>query len=973
MGAASRISYPEREVIADAVKGTLWIAISACAMAGPLYAADNSPVEEVIVTGQRQSIQTAQEIKQNAEQFVDAIAAVDIGALPDRTVTEALQRIPGITIDRMFAPNDTNRFSAEGSGVLIRGLTQVRSELNGRDVFSARNTRALSFDDVPAELMSGVEVYKNPSADLIEGGIAGTVNLRTRKPFDSADRVLGLSASANYGDFIEQTKPQASLIYSDRWQTGIGEIGALVNVAYAQLATRTDSIQYGRPFRRRASDVGATDAESEANCVDMSGGPSFSCVYIPQGVRWSELDFERERMGYSLAFQWRPNDTTEVYVQALRSDYTMNWIEHSAWFQDWAYNLKPAPGTSFTYGPGGVFQRGEIISDNGRGGIVTGSTTRAAETNQITTDYSLGFTFRPTERLAVNAEVQYVDASADNTDFTINSASVPSSLTLDLTGSLPRVTLPASYAADPSNYYWAAAMDGTQANSGREFATRFDVQYEIDSGWFKSAKVGARYADRNAINRDTGFNWAPLTETWNGAPQLNRLDSVIADQAVFVKFDNFYRGKTPLPSGIWVARNSLAENLISDAATVRSAGAGDWYWEPDHFREGDINDQQEQTLAGFAVLRFGGDLGSTVLDGNIGTRVVRTESNASGFVQQPDLTESTYIDRDLVARIGTGQWLPVEQEGSYTDVLPSLNLRLRITPEFIVRAAVSKAIARPSFDQLRANVKLGTTILNVNDANGMLIDQVITAFTGDGGNPWLKPMQAKQYDGAVEWYFAPSGSLTSTVFYKDVKNYFLTGTSVQNLFGQDWEVKSTINGEQGVIKGVEFGYSQFYDRLPGLFRGLGFQANFTYVDSKGSPGPTAGELTVPGNLPLEGLSKTSYNLIGMYQLGPIEARLAYNWRERWLLTTVDGDQKGTVWNDDFGQLDGSVFYRVNDRLQVGIEANNLTNTTQKLLVGPYKYAAGDPAYNAGYIDNRLYQNAWFTYDRRFAVTARMTF
>jgi TonB-dependent receptor len=142
------------------------------------------PLTEVVVTGLRQSIQTSQEIKQNAEVIVDSIRAVDISAVPDRSVTEALQRISGVAIDHLFAPSDTNRFSAEGSGVTIRGLTQVRSELNGRDVFSARNTRGLSFEDVPAELMSGIDVFKNPSADMIEGGIARTVNLRTRKQMD---------------------------------------------------------------------------------------------------------------------------------------------------------------------------------------------------------------------------------------------------------------------------------------------------------------------------------------------------------------------------------------------------------------------------------------------------------------------------------------------------------------------------------------------------------------------------------------------------------------------------------------------------------------------------------------------------------------------------------------------------------------------------------------------------------------------
>jgi TonB-dependent receptor len=312
-------------------------------------------------------------------------------------------------------------------------------------------------------------------------------------------------------------------------------------------------------------------------------------------------------------------------------------------------------------------------------------------------------------------------------------------------------------------------------------------------------------------------------------------------------------------------------------------------------------------------------------------------------------------------------------------VLPSLNLRLKLTPDLQWRFAFSKAIARPTFDQLRANVALGGDVEVVNDTSTdppTPISQTVTSFTGSGGNPWLKPMRATQFDTALEWYFAQQGALTTTLFYKDVKDYFISGTESQTIFGQDWLVQTTINGDKGIIRGFEVAYSQFFDFLPGVLKGLGFQGNYTYIESKGSPGPTSGDTTVPG-LPLEGLSPKAYNAMLMYQRGPIEARLAYNWRERWLLTTTDGDGKGTVWNDDFGKLDASVFFRINDNVQVGLEANNISNTTQKLLVGPYRYSlASDgatPAYNVDYIDNRLYRNAWFTFDRRVAATMRVTF
>ncbi len=981
------------------------LAIGASLLTSTPSTAQNEDVEEVIVTGIRQSIESAQEIKRNAEQIVDSVAAVDITALPDRTVTETLQRIPGIAIDHLFAPNDTNRFSAEGSGVVIRGMTQVRSELNGRDVFSARNTRGLSFEDVPSELMAGVDVYKNPSADMIEGGIAGTVNLRTRKPFDSPGLVFGATASLNYGDFAEETKPQASMLISNRWDTGIGEMGLLLNAAYSELATRTDSIQFGRPFRRDATAL-IGSVSNAVDCPSMEGG-TFSCVNLPAGARWSELDFDRERIGGAIAFQWRPSDRTELSLQALHSDYVMNWTEHSAWFQAGAYDTAIAPGTTATFDSEGNFVSGRLVTTNadlswvsdplledtvrilqpGAAHIPTGATTRMAEMHQRTTDLGLNFRFDATDKLSIAFDAQYVKAEADNHDYTVNTAVWPDALDVDLSGSLPRISVVGGdHLTNPANYYWAAGMDMTQDNVGDQRAARLDVNYQIDSGWLQSLRGGVRVSDRKATNKDGGYNWQPITEWWMGNSaggwpgQVAPMDRYLTGHSSFFTFDNFYRGETNLPGGLWVASDDLVRDLKNNGdllaqAQINGPGSG---WAPDTFQPADANRQSEDTYAGYLLLRFAGDVGTLPLDGNVGVRYVKTETAASGFAQQPDWTSYALLAPN-VAALGTGQAVDVTQEGSYSDVLPSLNLRLKLTPDLQWRFAFSKALARPTFDQLRANVSLGGDIEIVNDISTdppTPISQTVTSFTGSGGNPWLKPMRSTQFDTALEWYFAQQGSLTATVFYKDVKDYFISGTESQSIFGQDWLVQTTINGDKGIIQGFEVAYSQFFDFLPGIFKGLGFQGNYTYVDSKGSPGPTSGNTTVPG-LPLEGLSPKAYNAMLIYQRGPVEARLAYNWRERWLLTTTDGDGKGTVWNDDFGKLDASVFFRVSDNIQVGLEANNISNTTQKLLVGPYQYTlAADgatPAYNVDYIDNRLYRNAWFTFDRRVAATVRVTF
>ncbi|HKE94346.1 MAG TPA: TonB-dependent receptor, partial [Povalibacter sp.] len=676
----------------------LSIAASAGILVANAQAAESQPqeVEEVIVTGMRQSIESAQDIKRNAEQIVDSVAAVDITALPDRTVTETLQRIPGVAIDHLFAPNDTNRFSAEGSGVVVRGMTQVRSELNGRDVFSARNTRGLSFEDVPSELMAGVDVYKNPSADMIEGGIAGSVNLRTRKPFDSAGTVFGATASANYGDFAEETKPQASALFSTRWDTDIGEMGVLVNAAYSELATRTDSIQFGRPFRRAASEVGSVDNVRE-DCPSMQGG-TFSCVYLPAGARWSELDFNRERIGGAIAFQWRPSDRTELTFQALHSNYKMNWTEHSAWFQAGGRDTAIAPGTTGHFDDDGDFISGRLVTTNadltwvsdplladtvrilqpGYAHIPTGATTRMAEMHQRTTDYGLGFRFDVSDQLSISADVQYIQARADNFDNTVNTAVWPDALDIDLSGSLPTVSVVggSDYLSNPANYYWAAGMDLTQENRGEERAARLDVNYQVESGWIQALRGGVRVTDRSATNKDTNYNWQPITEWWMGNSaggwpgQVSPMDRYLTDHSRFFSYNNFYRGDAKLPGGLWVASDALVQDMKDNAAVIKTAEINGSGWAPDKFFPADTNEQGEDTYAGYLLLRFGGDVGSLPLDGNIGVRYVRTETEAQGYAQQPNWTAYTLLPPNIAA-LGTGKSLPVTQDGSYSDVLPS--------------------------------------------------------------------------------------------------------------------------------------------------------------------------------------------------------------------------------------------------------------------------------------------------------------
>ena len=206
--------------------------------------ASNVPGNAIIITGIRQSLRNSQQIKRNSDTVVDAITAQDIGALPDRSVTEALQRVPGVAINRFAGTSDPDHFSVEGSGVTIRGLTFVASQFNGRDTFSTGvYGQGINFQDVPAELLGSVEVFKNTTADRLEGGLSGTVNMNLRLPFDQKGFFLGYDLEATYADLDKQWSPVGSVLVSNTWDTSMGRIGLLGAFSYSELFSRSDSVR----------------------------------------------------------------------------------------------------------------------------------------------------------------------------------------------------------------------------------------------------------------------------------------------------------------------------------------------------------------------------------------------------------------------------------------------------------------------------------------------------------------------------------------------------------------------------------------------------------------------------------------------------------------------------------------------------------------------------------------------------------
>ncbi len=319
--------------------------------------AEEPGVNEILVTGLRASLANAQNLKKNSDTVVDAITAQDIGALPDRSVTEALQRVPGIAINRFAGSNDPDHFSVEGSGVVIRGLNFVRSEFNGRTAFSAGvGGQALNFADVPAELLGSVIISKNATAETIEGGLAGTVNLNTRKPFDNNGLKVAFSAEANYGDFRKEWTPTLSGLISNTWDTDKGRFGLLVSGSYSRIKSRADGIQIANYQTRDGALVNAANGGGVQVCRNPLPGsgdsftlppPNSACDNFgtagadgfadfadsriaPVGGQFRTQEFDRERNGFAASAQFESIDEkTVITAEFIRSSSTNRWGEYT--------------------------------------------------------------------------------------------------------------------------------------------------------------------------------------------------------------------------------------------------------------------------------------------------------------------------------------------------------------------------------------------------------------------------------------------------------------------------------------------------------------------------------------------------------------------------------------------------------------------------------------------------------------------
>ncbi len=579
--------------------------------------ADTAAEDEglIIVSGIRESLDSAQNIKRNSDTVVDVVTASDIGALPDRSVSEVLQRVPGVSIIRFAGPNDPDHFAIEGSGAVIRGLPFVRSELNGRDVFGASSGAILGFEDVSPELLGSVAVFKNTSADLIEGGAAGTIDLRTRLPFDSDGQTFSISGELNYGDLREEFAPTVSALYSNNWDTGIGRVGILANIAYSELLSRADGSGFADPLDRDAGPDGILFNADDNLITDDAG----NALFIPGGGSIRTQEFDRERLTIAGALQWESLDERwQASAQFFRSDSDLVWGENV--LETVIDGTGPRTGfdrSDFVFDEEGIFESGTITDNsqwrgpNGTAALVSGAGTQGGQQlntfrtraeSDRTEDYGFNLKFAPTDNLRFNFDAQYIATEAEVTDLSVfGSFFAPVAIDRS-TGQVPDIAFvaPDGFFQDPSNFFLRAFLDQTSQNEGDSLAFRGDVEYDFGGdGWLKSVRAGARYNQQDLLLRQSDFNWGAISEVWTandiqglsggdfnaiqsvlllgGNPNPD-LDAAVAPLVSSFEFDSFQRGDVSSPGGVIPSPNAITasdfDGFQSTISTILNAVGG---------------------------------------------------------------------------------------------------------------------------------------------------------------------------------------------------------------------------------------------------------------------------------------------------------------------------------------------------------------------------------------------------------------
>lgn len=937
------------------------------------FAQDTAPASDdatvVVVKGFRASLQSALSTKKKSNLMIESVAAEDMGKFPDQNVSESLQRLPGIQIDRE---------NGQGTKARIRGLDQNITTFNNENFVTGLELfrigegtfqQTSSLEGIPSELIGSIDVYKSPDASLLEGGLGGIINLKTRDPRGfKGEWIASINAQVNQGS-EGKAQPDITAVFGRKFSSDFALLGS---VTYSKTDIHTDLLQgenrgtwafKGRPTSATHNQVASGTAD----------------IWSPEYRYSTSRNQERERLGFSLDGSWKLSDSATLTADWFHSDLKIFTGENSLKF---SFNNEGATydATGLTVASNGVLEKGSVTANSFEGDSF------AQNAEAKTDNFQTSLKFDLTDNLSGAVRVAYSKSDYTSTSgqvderYTaygvragVSNPTAPATLYFTYTNGEQPSFLPsaANLAAmtDPTKVFYKSHWAFGEATNSTNSSVSADFKYT--PGFAQEASLvisfGARYSD-NKIDSTFGryladysnkgelpasaqgttingtfIDWTPYGYFQDGAIGLKKCDVNLSGCS---RFGDSPAVVTPYQTaainpgrGVVVDINGL-QAIQQDTQQMKDPVA--WISAlypstPFKFFADPLNTfKVEDKTTSTYLMADAGDAGSG-FHINAGVRIVHTELTINA--NNTPVTPLWW---------GTDSWNGVlknpdaaQTVRAYTDVLPSASAVFDVSESDKVRASAARVVSAQNLFNLGQGASYNFTRSSTPGPN---LDKFLYT-NGSGGNPNLDPFRASQFDLAYEHYFSKQGLMSAAFFYKSVDSFIVNNTySVtvkdQSVAGASLGTfSSPDNGAGGTVKGLELTYQNAFEN------GLGINANFTYSDSES---PYANDYEK--GLPIPGVSKTAYNLQGYYEGNGFEARLSYAWRDKAYLgnygfgSGADTHDLG-IWSEAYGQVDGSLSYALNSSVKFTLEGVNLTKSAQKAYLQfpnlPLRYTSGD--------------------------------
>ncbi len=857
--------------------------------ADPAASTDPDPAAatdaDIVVTGIRNTIETSIATKRNENAIVDVLTSSDIGDLPALSIGEAIQTITGATSHQ--EKGGATEISLRGLGSFLSATT-----FNGREASNGSGDRAVNFNQFPSELVSGIKIYKSQQANIIEGGVAGTIELGTIRPLDYGKRSLQVEVKGNYNPYQDKIRGQGAwgwrgtASYVDQFNLGsLGDVGIAIGVQRNQVNNPEETYAAGSTYYACNPLIVSTGTCAQVTRQQGAAGAAF--YLAPNSATFRQITEQDKRDAIIGSLQWKPDPSVDINldVQYSKRNYTED--RHDLTLAETAYSLRnvvyddqhrlvSASGITSVDSIGNYLTRSEEYL--GGGGSLSW---KATDRLTLSTDVSYSQTKRDTLQRTVRLRTDPFDVN--NVRTAINNQRIP--YTYDASGGFAtKITLDPRF--NPND--WSLFSDDARLRRDDEykqdkiFATRIDAAYTFD-GLLSKIEVGGRYSHRRYVNIN---DLVEITQDDRTVDQrVNNACRIAFPQAGYLKD----APGTSITS--WATFDTLCQFRGYLGTEDPGIGADT--------RAVDNADVTEKVWSGYAMGSYEGQLGSTPVRGNFGVRVVQTDLVSLGL--RSGLNVITNTD-GTVRLVENGNFETQTLTNSYFRALPSVNANFDVSDSVVARVAAYRAMSRPAPSDLAAGRTIaledGTAFTNVADAIGQVVAD---------GSPSLKPIMSWNGDVALEWYPNKDTIVAGTVYYKSFGGGFtpVLIDETFNIGGQDVVVPVTQrqnSAEKSRVYGLELTLSNRFSWLPAPFDGLGAKVSYNYADSNFNNydlrlgdviDPESGAVT-PGIIPpanLSGYSKHTGSGQLYYQLKGLSLEAIYTYRSRYYQDFVGGNSQ----------------------------------------------------------------------------------